>query len=77
MKEIYSLRGFEFHKVSSGQYRVTYESDYDFKVGRYYEAFINDMTIIDATKNCESPKACDIAMLKRIVKSGKLIKLNH
>ena len=33
---IYPLEGFTFRKVSSGAYQVTYESDYDRKVGRYW-----------------------------------------
>lgn len=64
----YPLEGFTFRKVSSGAYKVTYESDYDRKIGRYWTARIEDMTIIDATKNSENPKRCDVEQLRRMVK---------
>lgn len=66
------LRGFSFRKVGSGAYEVMYESDYDFKVGRYYVNYITDMTIIDATKNAEYPKKKDVDWLRKLVKRGKI-----
>lgn len=65
---IYPLEGFTFRKVSSGAYQVTYESDYDRKVGRYWTARIEDMTIIDATRNADTPKRKDVDRLRYLVK---------
>lgn len=64
----YPLEGFRFRLVSSGAYKVTYESDYDRKIGRYWSAIITDMTIIDATKNAENPKRKDVERLRYLVK---------
>ena len=71
---IYPLEGFTFRKVSSGAYIVTYESDYDRKVGRYWQNRIEDMTVIDATKNADEPKRKDVELLRRIVKRGTMNK---
>lgn len=68
------LRGFFFQKVSSGAYRVTYESDYDFKVGRFYKAIIEDMTLIDATKHAINVRKRDVDALRRAVKAGKCVR---
>lgn len=65
---IYPLEGFTFRKVSSGAYQVTYESDYDRKVGRYWTARIEDMTVIDATRNCDEPMRKDVEHLRYLVK---------
>ena len=65
---IYPLEGFTFRKVSSGAYQVTYESDYDRKVGRYWTARVEDMGIIDATKNADEPRRRDVEHLRRMVK---------
>lgn len=75
MKHYPSLYGFTFKKVSSGAYLVTYQSDYDFKIGREWKAIINDMTLIDATKNNDNLKQKDVDVLRRAVKRGtRLIK---
>lgn len=58
------LSMFKFLKVSSGAYRVQYET----KRGDYYVARIEDMTLIDATKNAEYAKCRDIQNLKNAVK---------
>lgn len=71
---IYPLEGFTFRKVSSGAYQVSFESDYDRKVGRYWTNRIEDMTIIDATKNCDQPRRKDVDLLRRIVKRGTMKK---
>ena len=71
---VYPLKGFSFCKVSAGAYIVTYESDYDRKVGRYWKARIEDMTVIDATKNCDQPKRKDVYCLRRIVKQHGTLK---
>lgn len=68
------LEGFHFYKVSSGAYLVHYQSDYDSRVGRHYEARIEDMTIIDATKNAQDVKKCDVDRLRRLVKAGRCVK---
>ena len=65
---IYPLYGFTFRKVSSGAYQVTYESDYDRTIGRYWTARIEDMTIIDATRNTDEPKRKDVDCLRYLVK---------
>lgn len=61
------LSNFGFSKVSSGCYRVTYTTP---KRGDYWVAKINDMSLIDATKNAEWAKAADIAHLRDVVKSN-------
>lgn len=71
---IFPLEGFNFQPVSPGVYLVIYESDYDRRLRRYWSARIEDMTIIDATKNANSPKIKDVVCLRRMVKSGTLHK---
>lgn len=66
------LRGFNFIKRGS-IYRVEYESDFDIKVGRYYFNYIQDLSLIDATKNAKFPKRKDIELLRKLVKKGHLI----
>lgn len=61
------LSNFCFTKVSAGCYRVTYTTP---KRGDYWAAMVNDMTIIDATKNAEYAKAADIAHLRDVVKAN-------
>jgi hypothetical protein len=68
------LRGFYFYPVLSGAYLVHYQSDYDSRVGRHYEARIEDMTIIDATRNAQNVKKCDVDHLRRLVKAGRCVK---
>lgn len=69
----YPLRGFTFHCIGAGLYRVSYESDYDFRVGRYWSAVISDMTLIDATKNAVDVKRRDVDALRRAVKRAGLV----
>ena len=76
MRTKMSLQGFTFKKVSFGCYWVFYQSDYDLRIGRYYVNEINDMTIIDATKNCDEPLRKDIMRLKRLVKAGRCHRTN-
>lgn len=68
------LQGFHFYPIASGAYLVHYQSDYDSRVGRHYEARIEDMTIIDATKNAQDVKKCDVDHLRRLVKAGRCVK---
>ena len=59
------LSGFSFTKTGSGCYRVTYTTP---NRGDYWVATINDMTLIDATKNAEWANAHDIQHLRDVVK---------
>lgn len=59
------LHGFSFQKVSSGAYMVTYSTPIR---GDYWRARIEDMTLIDATKNAEVAKVKDIEALYQAVK---------
>lgn len=68
----YPLAGFTFRPAGFGAYLVTYESDYDRKMGRYWQNRIEDMTVIDATRNADEPKRKDVDTLRRMVKRGTL-----
>lgn len=59
------LHNFRFEKTSAGQYKVTYKTE---NRGDYWVAKINDMWLIDATKNAEWAKAKDIEHLRNVVK---------
>lgn len=58
------LRKFAFKKVSCGAYRVTYTTDR----GDYYDARIEDMTLIDDTLYAGNAKVSDIESLRDAVK---------
>lgn len=58
------LHQFQFSPKSSGCYKVTYNTEYR---GDYWTAYINDMTIIDETKNADWAKAKDIERLRSMV----------
>lgn len=66
MKNSIKLSDFDFQFSGYGHYKVTYTSPV---TGKRWTKTINDMTIIDATKNEPSPKVKDLEMLKRICKS--------
>ena len=57
-----SLYDFDFTLSGYGRYKVTYTS----ASGKSYTAIITDMTVIDSTKNSDSPKAKDLKVLKDI-----------
>lgn len=57
------LSKFSFNFVGSGHYMVTYSTER----GDYYKALITYMPIIDATKNAEWAKLCDIKELRSMV----------
>ena len=57
-----SIYDFGFVLVGYGRYKVTYTSE----SGESYTAVITDMTVIDATKNSDSPKAKDLKALKTL-----------
>ena len=57
---------FTFLFVGHGHYKVTYQSP---KTGKKWTKTINDMSLIDATKNEEFPKRKDLEALKRALKA--------
>ena len=59
------LSKFTFNFVGHGHYKVTYTTER----GDYWKATINDMTLIDDTKNSEEPKKKNINALRDRVKS--------
>lgn len=61
-----SISDFEFRAVGYGHYRVAYTSP---ATGKQWSTVINDMTIIDATKNSDNPKRKDLERLKWICKN--------
>lgn len=58
---------FTFEPIGFGLYKVTYTSPV---TGKEWCAKIDDMTIIDAVKNTDEPKRCDLDYLKARVKRG-------
>lgn len=66
MKTKTLLSDFNFKFTGHGHYLVTYTSP---KTGKQWSRTITDMTIIDATKNEDTPKHKDLEQLKRIVKA--------
>jgi hypothetical protein len=60
-----SKSDFQFKLAGYGHYIVTYISPV---TGLYWTKTIHDMTLIDATKNSDNPKRCDLEMLKRVCK---------
>lgn len=66
MKTKTTISDFEFAFTGYGHYLVSYKSPI---TGKVWRKTINDMTIIDATKNSDDPKQSDIERLKRIVKN--------
>lgn len=57
---------FEFVFAGYGHYKVTYQSP---KTGKKWTKTINDMSLIDTTKNEEFPKRKDLEALKRAIKA--------
>ena len=57
---------FEFRFAGYGHYKVTYQSS---KTGKKWTKTINDMSLIDTTKNEEFPKRKDLEALKRAIKA--------
>lgn len=60
-----SITEFMFVPLSHGAYRVFYSEP---KRGTTYSARIEDMTLIDRTKNEVHPKQKDLAELRRAIK---------
>lgn len=65
MKNQISLSNFNFQFAAHGHYKVTYTSP---ATGKSWTKTINDMTIIDETKNADSPTKKSLNHLKSIVK---------
>lgn len=61
-----SISDFEFIPSGYGQYKVTYTSPV---TGKSWTTTTNDMLLIDATKNADEPKHCDLETLKRKCKN--------
>jgi hypothetical protein len=57
-----NITDFSFQFSGHGHYRVTYTSP---KTGKEFTSTINDMPLIDATKNADEPKRKDLIHLKR------------
>ena len=58
-----TISDFRFEFAGYGHYKVTYTSPV---TGKSWTAKTNDMPLIDATKNADDPKRCDLETLKRI-----------
>ena len=65
MSKSISITNFDFKFAGYGHYKVTYT----YPSGKQIWSNINDMTIIDATKNSDSPKTKDLNTLKSLIKS--------
>lgn len=66
MKTRTSISDFNFQIIGYGRYRVAYTSPV---TSKQWSSVINDMTLIDDTKNSECPKLKDLEMLKRVCKN--------
>lgn len=55
------ITDFNFQIEGYGRYKVTYTSP---STGKQWSTIINDMTIIDATRNSDKPKQKDLDALK-------------
>lgn len=64
MKNKIRISDFTFSPSGHGHYKVTYTSPV---TGKSWTATINDMTLIDATKNADEPKRKDLETLKYAV----------
>jgi hypothetical protein len=65
MKTKISIYDFTFTPSGYGHYKIVYESP---ATGKQWSTTTNDMPLIDATKNSESPKVKDLNTLKEICK---------
>jgi hypothetical protein len=61
-----TISNFTFNFTGHGHYKVTYTSPVTYK---QWSVIVNEMSIIDETKNAESPKLKDLNRLKRICKN--------
>ena len=65
-RKIY-IADFKFVFSGYGHYLVTYTSPF---TGKSWKKTIDDMEIIDATKNSEEPKRKDLITLRNMCKDG-------
>jgi hypothetical protein len=68
MRNKVSILDFNFKKVGSGVYLVRYTSP---NTGAYWGRRIENMSIIDITKNSDNPMRKDLEKLRRLIKTGK------
>lgn len=73
MKTKINISNFSFQFAGYGHYKVTYRSPITFKE---WTVTTNDMPLIDATKNSESPKIKDLIILKNVCKNREHGKTN-
>lgn len=66
MKARVSIHDFGFLPSGYGHYMVTYTSP---RTGKQWSTVVNDMTLIDATKNADEPKCKDLEFLKWVCKN--------
>ena len=62
-----SISDFSFSFSGYGHYRVTYTSPV---TGKTWSTVTNNMPLIDATKNADEPKRCNLELLKYLVKNS-------
>ena len=62
-----SLSDFSFSFSGYGHYMVTYTSPV---TGKTWSTVTNNMPLIDATKNADEPKRCNLELLKYLVKNS-------
>lgn len=67
MRTRIQLSDFNFQLSGYGHYRVTYTSP---ATGKQWSMVINDMTLIDTTKNADDPKTKDLNALKWMCKNS-------
>ena len=61
------LSDFNFQFSGYGHYRVSYTSP---ATGKQWSTVIDDMTLIDVTKNADEQKRKDLEALKRLCKNN-------
>ena len=66
MKTSISISDFSFDFQGRGAYNVTYTSPV---TGKMFTSRTTNMPLIDATKNADNSRKCDLDKLKRICKS--------
>jgi len=66
MKTKTTISDFTFIFAGYGHYKVTYTSPVTYKK---WTKITDNMPLIDATKNADDPKRCDLNQLKNVCKS--------
>lgn len=67
MKTKTEITDFRFEFAGHGHYKVTYTSPV---TGKQWTVTTSNMPLIDATKNSDEPKRCDLENLKSVCKNG-------